>query len=123
MGRVVVTLVVFFVAMNALAGVMEAQGIDDAIGVDASVGDDSVQDAVPDQGSDVASGAPTGQTLFGMYNVLSGQLSSLFKAIYPGLAMLERALLPGWLVYGFLSPLMSLVIFVGIVSFMRGYNL
>lgn len=122
MARPVTTLVVFFVAFNLFASMLMASGAAAAIGIDAEVGGD---DAVADQTdrSGVDSGSPTGSTLFGMYNVLSGQLSDIFGVIFPGLRMLERAGVPDEITGLFLGPLFSLFIVIGVMSFLRGWDL
>jgi hypothetical protein len=132
MARPLTLLVVFFVSMNLLAGVLSFTGISAALGLSSEVGQDDIGDSVPSDS--VATGAPTGQTLFGMYNVLAGQLSRFFGAVFPGLAMLRSTIMPNWLVgnpqagsafakVGILAPLMSVLIFVDIVSFLRGWSL
>lgn len=121
MARPVTLLVVFFLAMNLLAAAVPAH----AIGIDTNVGGDEVQERTPDpnEAENVSSGAPTGSTLFGMYNVLSTQISNLFGAVFPGLRMLERAGMPGEITYGILAPIFALLIFVDVISFLRGWGL
>lgn len=122
MARPVTTLVVFFIAFNLFAVMLGATGVSAALGIDATVGGN---DAVDDQTSrdGVDSGSPTGSTLFGMYNVLSTQLSGLFGVIFPGLNMLNRAGVPSYITGGFLGPLFSIVIVIDIISFLRGWGL
>lgn len=122
MSRPVTTLVVFFIAFNLFAAMLSATGAAAAIGIDANVGgDDAVDEQTNRDGVD--SGSPTGSTLFGMYNVLSEQLSNFFGVIFPGLDMLNRAGVPGYVTGMFLGPLFSIVIFIDIVSFLRGWGL
>jgi len=130
--RPVTTLVIFFISLNLLAGVVNATGIGTALGLGSEVGSNDINEQVPQDS--VATGAPTGETLFGMYNVLAGQLSKFFGAVFPGLAMLRSTIIPNWLVgnpqagsafakVGILAPLMSVLIFIDIVSFLRGWGL
>lgn len=132
MARPLTLLVVFFISMNLLAGVVNATGIGSAIGLGTQVGSQDINENVPSDS--VSTGAPTGQTLFGMYNVLAGQLSKFFGAVFPGLAMLRSTIMPNWLVgnpqagsafakVGILAPLMSVLIFIDLVSFLRGWGL
>jgi len=122
----------FFLAFNLLAGVVNATGIGQAIGLGTQVGGEDIDEGVPKES--VSTGAPTGQTLFGMYNVLAGQLSKLFGLIFPGLGMLRNTIVPAWIVgnpsannafeqVGILAPMMSVIITLGIISFLRGWAL
>jgi len=132
MSRPVTTLVVFFISLNLLAGVVNMTGIASATGLGTQVGGEDIDNGVPEES--VSTGAPTGQTLFGMYNVLAGQLSKLFGVIYPGLGMLRNTIVPSWIVgnpqagsafakVGILAPLMSVLITIDIISFLRGWGL
>jgi len=121
MARPLTTLVVFFISLNLIASALMGAGIASTLGLDANVGgDEAVDERV---GNDVESGTSTGSTLFGMYNVLSGQLSDLFGVVFPGLNMLERAGVPSWITGGILGPLFSVLIFIDVISFLRGWGL
>lgn len=121
MARPVTLLVVFFISMNLLAAIIPGS----ALGLDTNVGGDAVRERIPEdaENDSIQSGAPTGQTLFGMYNVLSTQVSNLFSVIFPGLNMLERAGAPTEILYGVLAPLFSVLIFLDVLSFLRGWGL
>lgn len=132
MARPVTLIVIFFIAMNLVAGVVNAVGIGQHLGLGTQVGSGDIDESVPS--NNIGTGAPTGQTLFGMYNVLAGQLSKLYGAIFPGLAMLRSTIMPNWLVgnpsatsafekVGILAPLMTVLIFIDLVSFLRGFSL
>lgn len=123
MARPVTALVVFFLAMNLFAGMLGATGTDAMLGIDSDVGAGQATDDLQQQTNNVESGTSTGSTLFGMYNVLAGQISGFFHYIFPGLDMLHRAGTPGWITAGFLAPLFSVAIFVDVVSFFRGWGL
>lgn len=122
MARPVTMLVVFFIAFNLFAVMLGATGLAAVIGIDASVGGTAAVDEQTDRDG-VDSGSPTGSTLFGMYNVLSGQLADFFGVIFPGLGMLNRAGVPDYITGGFLGPLFSVVIFIDVMSFLRGWGL
>jgi len=122
MARPVTTLVVFFVAFNLFAGTAAAMGVADTIGVNTGVGGDKAVDSQINQGQNVSSGTSTGSTLFGMYNVLAGQVGGFFNVIYPGLGMLARVGVPE-AITSMLGGLFSVMIFVDIVSFLRGWGL
>jgi len=122
MARPVTTLVIFFLCFNLFAGMVTSTGVADTIGIDAQVGEDQAfEDST---GKDqIDTGAPTGSTLFGMYNVLTNQIKNIFFLIFPGLRMLTRAGVPSYITAGFLSPLFSVMIIIGLVSFLRGWDL
>lgn len=114
-------LVVFFVAFNLFATVLLSTGAAAALHLDADVGGDETVDQAQD--SEVDSGTSTGSTLFGMYNVLTEQVGQFFHSIMPGLQMLNRAGVPSYITGGILGPLFSVIIFVDLVSFLRGWGL
>jgi len=128
MSRPITVLAFFFIALSLFSGTLYSTGVADTLHLDQRTGGgDAVKDA-RDTATSVESGAPTGQTLFGMYNVLSDQLASLFGIFNPGLRMLYNAGGPAWLfggpaTIGLLPPLASFVKFIGIVSFLRGWGL
>lgn len=123
MARPVTTLVVFFVAFNLFAGMLMSTGVASTLGLDAQVGEDGEFDKTTGDASDIESGTPQGDNLFGMYNVLATQVGSLFDTIFPGLRMLNRAGVPAYITGGFLGPLFSVMIMIGTVSFLRGWDL
>jgi hypothetical protein len=123
MSRPVTTLVVFFIAFNLFAGMLISTGVAGAIGLDANVGGDDAVDESVNKADKVSTGTGLGSTLFGMYNLLASGASDVFNAIFPGLNMLHRAGVPSWITGGLLGPLFSIVIFVDIVSFLRGWGL
>jgi hypothetical protein len=120
MARPVTTLVIFFVAFNLFAGMLASTGVAATLGIDANVGGDEVND---DFEEDVDTGSPTQSTLFGMYNALTGQVADIFAAVFPGLQMLNRAGVPGYITFGFLGPLFSAMIVIAVLSFLRGWGL
>lgn len=124
MSRPVTTLVIFFIGMNVFAGVLMSTGVAAAMGIEANVGgDQKVDETVANAGSGVETGSPTGSTLFGMYNVLTDQLGSMFDVIYPGIQMLENAGMPGYITNQILEPLASVIILIDVLSFLRGWGL
>ncbi len=100
-----------------------ATGVAGALGLDAQVGEDSSVDQRVENSKDISSGSPGGSTLFGMYNVLSIQIGGFFNVIFPGLRMLNRAGVPSFITSGFLAPLFTLMIGIGVMSFLRGWDL
>ncbi len=123
MAKPVTLLVVFFVSLNLFAGVMMSTGVAGMLGLDATVGEDDAVNKRVQNGQNVTSGTSTGGTLFGMYNVLSQQVGGFYNVIYPGLHMLERAGVPTYITDDILGNVFSIMIFISVVSFLRGYNL
>jgi hypothetical protein len=123
MARPLTTLVVFFFAMNLFAGVLVSTGVAGVIGIDAQVGEDDKFDQEINQRENVSTGTEGGGTLFPMYNVLGDQLGGLYDTIYPGLNMMERAGVPDYITDDILGNLFSILTFIGIVSFIRGWGL
>jgi len=119
---------VFFLSFNLFAGMLMSTGVAATIGLDTRVGGgEAVRDA-RQTGQDVETGAPTGETLFGAYNVLSNQLGTIFGIIFPGLRMLYNSGVPAFLVggpstVGLLPPLFSTILAIDIISFFRGWGL
>lgn len=120
MARVSVYAVVFFVALNAGAVAFQTTGVAADLGIDASVDDDQIGDAANEE--DVPTGSGSGDTLFGLYNVLGGFLSDIFGVIFPGLALLNRAGVPVWMT-NLVGTVFSVIITFDIASFIRGFNL
>jgi len=125
MARPVTTLVIFFFAFNLFAGMLLTTGVAGTLGVDANVGEDQEFNETKNDAKDVSTGTSTGSTLFGMYNVLSSQLgkNGIFGTIFPGLRMLRRAGVPAFITEGFLGPLFSVMMAIGMISFLRGWDL
>jgi len=136
MSRPVTTLAVGFVFMQLFAVALQAQGVTALLGVGTitqpcpdnptadeveRIADCKVSDITSDD--NVESGTATGSTLFGMYNVLTGQLSKIYDVLYPGLNLLEHAGIPSWITEGIIGNLFSLMIFISLMSFLRGWDL
>jgi len=99
-------------------------GVAATIGLDTEVGGEAASDEVTETAnSEVESGAATGDTLFGLYNVLGTQLSDILGIFNPGLRMLDNAGVPSPIINILLMPLASLVKVVGVISFLRGWDL
>lgn len=122
MARPVTLLVVFFLGANLFMGMLGAAGMGSMLGITTEVGGDENVSEITSK-DQVNTGAPTGSTLFGMYNVLTGQITNIFHFIFPGLAMLHRAGVPSMITAGFLAPLFSVLIVFDVISFIRGWGL
>lgn len=130
MSRPVTTLAFFFIALSLFSTMLTGTGVAETLHLNQRVGGDESVNEVRNQAQNLSSGAPTGQTLFGMYNVLSSQISTLFGMLNPGMVMLYNAGGPAFLfgnpendVIGFLPPLVTFIKAIGIISFLRGWGL
>lgn len=124
MARPIVTLAVFFLAFSLFSQLLISTGVAATIGIDARIGgQDATDEVTKTANDDLKSGAPTGETLFGMYNVLTGTLTDILAIFNPGLRMLSNAGMPDYLIEGFLMPLVSLIKIIGVMSFLRGWDL
>jgi len=128
MARPVTTAALFFIALSLFSGTLQATGVAEALHLDQRVGGGEAQQEAVQQGDNLETGAPTGQTLFGMYNVLADQLSGILAIFNPGLRMLYNAGVPAFLVggpgtIGLLPPIATFVKVIGVMSFLRGWGL
>jgi len=121
MARPVTLLVIFFVGLNAVAGILTGLGVSDTLGLNSSPDSDKINDRRPSD--NVQTGAPTGQTLFGMYNVLTGQLTQLLSIFTPGLNLMVRAGMPTWIRDQLMIPLISTMTLITFLSYLRGWGL
>jgi hypothetical protein len=114
-------LLFFFVSLNLIAAAMLSTGVAASMGLEGAVSDSDEVSERADTG-DLQSGAPTSDTLFGLYNVVTSQLTGLFAAIYPGLNILARIPgFPDWVIT-ILGGAISVVISFAAISFIRGYS-
>jgi len=128
MARPVTTLALFFVTLSLVSGMLATTGISEHLGLNNRVGGGESVDNAQQTASDISTGAPTGDTLFGAYNVLSNQLAGLLGLINPGLRMLYNAGVPAYIVggpttIGLLPPIATFIQAIGIMSFFRGWDL
>jgi len=114
-------LTIFFVAFNALAGVVVGMGVAEDLGINAETGDPAQLEELGEN-DDINLGNNVGGTLFGMYNVLTQQVGALFYSIAPGFAML-RNFLPNIWIDVFLSPIATVVVTKDLLGFARGGDL
>ena len=123
MARPITQLAIFFLAFNLFSGFVMATGLGAMVGVETSVGGDQAVENATSQAEEYQTGAPTGSTLFGMYNVLSIGLSTLTAPITAGPTMLSQVGMPSALKNMVLIPIISVVYAIGILSFTRGWGL
>ncbi len=119
--RILELLVVFFLALNLFSGMLVATGVasDIGLGGQLEVGGDQDANTAEQSAQNISTGAPTGSTLFGMYNVLADTLSQLRVIVLGGPAMLYNAGVPGFITTP-MEVMMAVVYGVGIIMFLRG---
>jgi hypothetical protein len=127
MARAATLLTFFFLSMMLFSGLLTSTGLAADLGISRQLAGDSGEQ-VQNAAERVETGAPSGDTLFGLYNVLSNQLGSLFGIINPGLRLLYNAGVPAAIVgnnttIGFLPPLLTFVKTITIIGFLRGWSL
>lgn len=123
MPRPTTVVVVFFLAMNLFAGVMVATGTDATLGIDTEVGADAAANSITGQQSNVPSGGGAFSTLFGMYQILTNFVHGIFAFVFPAVGMLSAAGVPSVITNQIITPLLSLVFVLDIVSFFRGWGI
>lgn len=116
---------IFFISLSLFSGMLTATGVAQDLGLNSQLSGGEAVDETTAQAQNVDTGAPTGSTLFGMYNVLSSQLATLLGIFNPGLRMLYNAGVPAYIVgsnttIGLLPPLATIIQFWGIARFLRG---
>lgn len=128
MSRPVTTLVVFFLAFQLLAALFVGTGVAAMLELETGAGQTDACKAWENEcgtqsGSEVPTGSTSGGTLFGMYTVMGDFLSNIYGFVFPGLAMLNNAGVPGYITYGFLGNMFTLLIVIDVAAFVRGYNI
>lgn len=123
MARPITLLAIFFLSMSLFSTLIMSTGIGASMGLQKPVGGQDAAETATEQAQNVSTGAPTGSTLFGMYNVLAEGLSTLATPITAGPMMLKRAGVPAVITDTFLTPLIMFVYAIGIISFLRGWGL
>lgn len=123
MSRPVTTLLLFFLAFNLFAATLMSTGVAATVGIETNIGgDDEVDETLDQANGTVETGAPTGQTLFGMYNVLANGFNTLVGTVTAGHTMLAQAGVPS-AITTMLNGLFGVVIVIDIMSFIRGWGL
>lgn len=123
MARPVTTLLIFFLFFNLFAAMLMSTGVAATIGVDTNIGGgEKVDQTLEKANGTVETGAPTGSTLFGMYNVLAQGVQTIVGTVTAGHTMLAQAGVPG-AITGMLNALFGVIVVVDIISFIRGWGL
>jgi len=112
---------IFFITFNALAAIMMGMGVAEELGLNVETGNPGAFDNATDR-RDVRMGNSVGGTLFGMYNVLTQQASTLFYTLLPGMEML-KIFLPNLWIDVLLKPIGTLIAVKDTIAFARGDDL
>ena len=124
MARPITTLAIFFLSLSLFSGLLVSTGVAETIGLDGQVQESQAADDVEGNVTQATqTSSPGGETLFGLYNILANQLAKVLGIFNPGLVLLGNIGVPDFLINGFLIPIVSLIKFIGIVSFLRGWDL
>lgn len=121
--RFIEVLVVFFLTMNLFSGMLISTGAAASIGLENQVetGGSEDADSVEEASEEVSTGAPTGETLFGMYNVLADKIGQLRAIVFGGPTMLANAGVPRFLTAP-MEAIIAVVYAVGLIKFLRGIS-
>lgn len=116
----VVQAMIFLLILNAMPGVMEASGLNDAMGVDVNLGIDDTYDSLK---SNIADGFSPNTGIvesFVSVTIAAGQVVKLlFQSITAFPALLKSLGAPGWLTTP-LEILMSLISTLGVIYVATG---
>jgi len=124
MARPITTLAIFFLSLSLFSQMLLATGVAATVGINGNLGgQDAANEVTSTAEGQVESGASSGDTLFGLYNVLATQVSNVLGIFNPGLRMMDNAGVPSPIINMLLMPIVSLIKFIGIVSLLRGWDL
>lgn len=122
MAKLLPTLAIFALSLNLFSGLILGTGAAATLGINPAVGGDQEVSQAQSQASEFKSGAPTGSTLFGMYNVVSGVVSTIAMPVTALPNMLRLAGTPQ-AITSMLQGILVVVYGLGVASFLRGYSL
>lgn len=121
MARFINYMLVFLYSIMLFGTLLQSTGVAGMLGLGLQLGAaDAQQDIQETAGEGVATGSTTGDTLFGLYNVLGGRLGDLLAVVNPGLQTLSNAGVPSYLMEGFLMPIATVTKVLGVIYFFRG---
>lgn len=123
MAKVLPVLAIFALGLSVFSGLLVQTGAAATMGISPSVGGQDEVDQATSQAEGFKSGAPTGSTLFGMYNVVSGVYSTLALPVTGLPNMLKLAGTPAPITNRIIQPILVVIYALGVASFLRGFNL
>lgn len=120
--RVSVQIVLFLIFFNAGAQMIISAGVAADLGIDPHVSESDELDQAEQEANNFDTGSGFGDTLFGMYNALADTVTTILNAIFPGLAMLKAAGVPGFFA-DFIFAGASLYSALDLIGFLRSGGL
>jgi hypothetical protein len=123
MAKVLPILAIFALGLSVFSGLLVQTGAAATMGINPAVGGEDKVDQATSQAEGFKSGAPTGSTLFGMYNVVTGVVSTLTLPVTGLPNMLELAGTPEPITNRVVKPILMVIYGLGIASFLRGFSL
>lgn len=89
-----IMIVIFFIGFNAFVGFLSTTGYWNAVGVDASVNEPEELETAREEARNVRTGGGGLETLFGLWSLLAGFISTFHDALLPGMALLQDVGVP-----------------------------
>lgn len=115
--RLITMFIVFFLAMNVFAGIIQTQASSTTLNPEVNA-PDALQDAQDE--SDAVSSSGGGQsTLFGMIQSIGNVIGTLASGVLPAFSMMVDAGVPEWIV-GYFSAVVGVPVTVEFLDFLRG---
>lgn len=123
MARPVTALAVSMLALNLFAGLLASTGVAAGLGLSTAVGGDkAANNTIANASDQIDTGAPTGSTLFGFYNVLTSGFSVIAGVVTAAPTMLNNAGVPNQIT-DLIRNMTVLAYAIDLISFARGYSL
>lgn len=94
---IAINVAVFLMFINGAAGVLTASGTAADLGVTPAVGGDTEVQQANDAMSSIEAGGGFGQTLYGLYNSVTGPTKAAVGLVFGGPIILASIGIPSWL--------------------------
>lgn len=109
MGRASTQIVIFLVLMTAASNAIMASGVGAALGVAPTTGAQSEIDQVQSDADEIEPAQGSSDTLFSLYNSVTGVFASIYGVIFAAPLMLVNIGMPTWLVTFIFAPAVVIV--------------
>lgn len=109
MGRASTQIVIFLVLMTAASNAIMASGVGAALGVAPTTGAQSEIDQVQSDADEIEPAQGSSDTLFSLYNSVTGVFASIYGVIFAAPLMLVNVGMPTWLVTFIFAPAVVIV--------------
>jgi len=109
MGRASTQIVIFLVLMTAASNAIMASGVGAALGVAPTTGAQSEIDQVQSDADEIEPAQGSSDTLFSLYNSVTGVFASIYGVIFAAPLMLVNIGMPTWLVTFLFAPAVVIV--------------